>query len=991
MWAGLASPAWATTITPTVIHEGETLTFTFDVSGTPLIGSGSHSIDYSGTAAKTTDYVVGNPSRGIIVTTAGEHLPDKRDVSYIDGVSFSADAPSITFEIEAKADDLDEGDETVNINHEFGRATVTIKDGPRPSSEPLPTPTLPVASFDAAASSADEDAGTVKVAVTLSPAPASAITLAYTVGGTATAGSGQDFTIAGSGRLRVPAGATHADIAVAVTDDAVDEAAETVVLTLGSGTGYRVGGTAVHTLTIADNDDTPVVAPERETQLGEAVRPSVSITAGPAVTEGGDATFTLTATPAPAGDLPVRVEIGRERDYVAQGDLGTRTVTIPAGKSSAAFTVATVDDDRPEMTGRVTARIEGGEDVDYVPATAPDDTARMRVHDNDTLFIRVSNARVRERPGARLAFRVRLSGARPEPVRVRYATRDVTAAAGEDYRRKSGKLTFAPGETEKTVWIRVFDDAHDEGRETLELELSKARGSRIRDGARFGKKVGVGTIVNADPMPKAWLARFGRTAAEQALHGIAGRLEASRAPAVEGRLAGQSLAPAGAADRRFRDGANGDRHDPFGHGLSDGTSRTMTAREAFPGSSFSLTGETDGAGGTLAFWGRAAHATFDGTDKDLSLDGEVITGLLGMDYARGRWTLGLALAQSAGEGGYSLAEGDSGGGPGSASGAGKVESSLAAAVPWAAWRASRRLTLWGAAGHGAGEMMLTPEDETAKKTDIDWSMAAAGARGALVEPASDGPGSGSGAGPTLDLVSDALWTRTASEKAANLAPASARTTRLRLGLEAGWRVALEGGGAVVPKLSAGARQDGGDAETGFGVELGGGIAWTDPALGLKLDVEGRTLLAHEADGLKDRGFSAGLAFDPDPATQRGPSLTLRQDWGGQANGGLDALFAPDPLEDRSGSEEKSRWTVEGAWGFPAFGNRFTGSPHAAVGLATRTRDYTVGWRLTPAAAPSAGAAQAAAPDLSFGLRATRGESDTAAREHRVGIEVRARW
>ena len=98
------------------------------------------------------------------------------------------------------------------------------------------------------------------------------------------------------------------------------------------------------------------------------------------------------------------------------------------------------------------------------------------------------------------------------------------------------------------------------------------------------------------------------------------------------------------------------------------------------------------------------------------------------------------------------------------------------------------------------------------------------------------------------------------------------------------------------------RHDGGDAETGFGVELGGGIVWTDPALGLSLDVSGRTLIAHGNDDLKDRGYAASLAFDPDPATQRGPSLSLRQEFGGQAQGGLDALFQPATLEDRTGSE-----------------------------------------------------------------------------------------
>ncbi len=189
---------------------------------------------------------------------------------------------------------------------------------------------------------------------------------------------------------------------------------------------------------------------------------------------------------------------------------------------------------------------------------------------------------------------------------------------------------------------------------------------------------------------------------------------------------------------------------------------------------------------------------------------------------------------------------------------------------------------------------------------------------------------------------------------------------------------------MTPKLEVGARHVGGDAETGSGLELGGGIAWADPALGLTLDLSGRTLIAHGDDDLKDRGFAGSLGFDPDPATKRGPSFALRQELGGQAQGGLDALFNPAPLEDRTGSgEATSRWAVEAAYGFPAFGGHFTASPHAGLGLATGARDYSIGWRLEPEAAT--------APDLSFGLRAARRESDTAAPEHTVGFEAVARW
>ena len=58
-----------------------------------------------------------------------------------------------------------------------------------------------------------------------------------------------------------------------------------------------------------------------------------------------------------------------------------------------------------------------------------------------------------------------LAPASPAPVTVDWATADGTAKAGEDYLADAGTLTFAPGETEKTVAVAVLDDAHDEGEE----------------------------------------------------------------------------------------------------------------------------------------------------------------------------------------------------------------------------------------------------------------------------------------------------------------------------------------------------------------------------------------------------------------------------------------------------------------------------------------------------------------------------------------------
>ena len=92
----------------------------------------------------------------------------------------------------------------------------------------------------------------------------------------------------------------------------------------------------------------------------------------------------------------------------------------------------------------------------------------------------VADAEVQEAANATLAFAVTLGRAPSGTVTVDYATSDGTATAGSDYTAASGTLTFAAGETEKTVSVPVLDDAHDEGSETLTLTLSNASGAYHR-------------------------------------------------------------------------------------------------------------------------------------------------------------------------------------------------------------------------------------------------------------------------------------------------------------------------------------------------------------------------------------------------------------------------------------------------------------------------------------------------------------------------------
>lgn len=89
-------------------------------------------------------------------------------------------------------------------------------------------------------------------------------------------------------------------------------------------------------------------------------------------------------------------------------------------------------------------------------------------------------------------FTVSLNSASIQAVTVDFATADGTATAGVDYVASSGTLTFAPGETSKTVTVTINGDTTFESAETLTLDLSNAANATIADAQ------GLGTLTNDD-------------------------------------------------------------------------------------------------------------------------------------------------------------------------------------------------------------------------------------------------------------------------------------------------------------------------------------------------------------------------------------------------------------------------------------------------------------------------------------------------------------
>ena len=886
------------------------------------------------------------------------------------------------FELTAEDDGVDGPDVTVTVT---GRAsgltvsgatlTITDEQPPTPPRPPVQRETLNLAVIpDQVAEGATEVVHAVTATLTGGTRATDTNVTVSVSGDTATAGD--DFVAVPDFTLTIPAGTASGEgsFTMAPVDDSLDEPDETVTVS-GAASGLVV---LPATVTIVDDDEASMIL---------AVHPA-SVPEG-----GGAARVTVTATLDAAAQEPVAVTLTlADGTAAAEADFApfpAVTLTIPAGSSSAAVTVTVtpVDDAVDEGAGETVAVAGSAAGFAVTPATlrlADDDEAPAAggwapstvvglatavvpvvVPAGGLAVVSVADARVRESAGATLDFAVRLSRARDAETRVDWATGDGTARAGTDYTAATGTLVFAAGETSGTVSVAVLADAHDEGEETLALRLSNPVG------ARLGDAQATGTIDNTGHIPRAWLARFGRTVTDQVLEAAAGRLEAARAPGTRVTLAGQRVGGAAHAEARAltgwrRDEALEDAGDPV-RGLR---SREVTGRDVLTGTSFALTGGS-AADGFASVWGRGAVTRFDGREGDLRLEGEVAGAMLGADWRVGRGTAGLMLSHARGEGGYRSPEAD-----------GEVSTTLTGLYPYGRYAVNGRVTVWGVGGYGAGTLTLEPEGEPPIEAGMDLAMGAAGLRAVLVAAPDAG-------GVELAVKPDALLLRTTSEAVSGgVAAVDAKVTRLRVGVEGTWRGLDAGGGRLVPSLELGVRHDGGDAETGYGADMAGGLVWSDAKRGIEAKVGGRGLLTHEDGGLRERGFSASLAWDPAPDSERGVRLTLVRTMGASASSGADALLGRSTMAGLAANddgEEPTRHRLEATfgYGFAVFGDRFTGTPEVGVALSQAERSYRLGWRL--------GFAGHDRISLDLKLEATRREPVNGdAPEHGVALRLNVR-
>ena len=574
--------------------------------------------------------------------------------------------------------------------------------------------------------------------------------------------------------------------------------------------------------------------------------------------------------------------------------------------------------------------------------------------------LRVADAEVREGPGATLAFAVTLSRATSAVVNVDYATSDGTAQAGADYTTQSGTVTFAPGETAKTVNVDVLNDAHDEGSETMTLTLSNATGAYLDDA------VATGTITNADPIPQAWATRFGRTVGTHVVEALTQRFEDRGTSHVT--VAGISLAGTPDTELPPID------EDPLGllewekNAGREADARSITSEDLMLRSSFRLSSGNDAiqhGGAAFTTWGQVETGRFEAEEDDVKMDGDVTTGLIGFDAEWNRALAGIMFSTSTGDGSYRLD-------PSKGDDTGTVESTLTGVYPYGRIDLNAKVSAWAVAGMGSGELTLRQTGKKPMPTDISMRMGAAGIKGQVLDGANP-------AGISLNVKTDAMWVATRSERSADMVASKGDITRLRLIMQGERAFALDNGATFTPSAEVGVRHDAGDAEKGTGLEVGTGMRYSIGSV--TIEAQARTLVAHADSAYEEWGMSGSIGVTPDTAG-RGLTLTIAPAWGRTASASDRLWSAHDAraLGERIEFEAGSHLNLEAGYGFGLGHNQGTITPYAGMTLGENgDRKTRAGarWQLTP--------------DAILAIEGSRHTSDANDATNEVGFRVAIRF
>ncbi len=209
--------------------------------------------------------------------------------------------------------------------------------------------------------------------------------------------------------------------------------------------------------------------------------PQLSVRGGPAVVEGEDASFTISAFPAPvAGEtLTVNYTVSQQGDFVDASNLGRKQATM-TDSGELRIPVQTVNDEADEANGSVTVTLNGGSGYTLSSARS----ATVPVMDNETVQVSFlpnqTSATVKESDGPH-DVTVAISPAPAADLTIDYTIeypldREDSAEEGKDFRIAglsggSGSVTARPGQNRVNIPVQVINDGDSEASERFTLVL----------------------------------------------------------------------------------------------------------------------------------------------------------------------------------------------------------------------------------------------------------------------------------------------------------------------------------------------------------------------------------------------------------------------------------------------------------------------------------------------------------------------------------------
>ena len=595
------------------------------------------------------------------------------------------------------------------------------------------------------------------------------------------------------------------------------------------------------------------------------------------IVEGGTATVSATL-PAPAASALTLTVSAAPGAGASAGDFtqtGT-TLTIAAGDTASTeiLTLTAADDevDGPEAKQvTVSATSSGGENT-----VNPADAA-LTITDDDAspqVALTLAPARIAE-SGPGNAARVTAALSRPSSMATMVT---VSAAAGVTV-GEDNTIAIPAGATESAdaVTLTAVDD--EEQGPDREVAVS----GRAENANGVEQPADVTLTIRDDDGPEA--------VTEVLLPAAARAMADSRASAVRRRL---ESANAGAASEMAslprllaERGPSLQGNDP-------------DWKTALAGSSFALplNAAGSGAGGGVTAWGSGDYRDLDGEARGVSWDGDVLSAHLGLDrkLANG---LRVGLAASWSEAKFDYKHKNRAGG---------WELEMGSAQPYLGWTTANGVELWASAGAGSGELKVK-EGRARDTSEADMWLAAAGARKPLHEAEN---------GLQVSLRGEALYSSFEVDgNGGRIQGYTADVSRLRLALEARRERTLASGARLSPRFELGLRHDGGDGETGAGVELGGGAEYVSGRLTASggaralvansdYDEWGADLALAYAPGAGGQGFSFRLA--PSWGAAQSGTQELWEQGASRSNGTADESDPGARLEAELGYGLKSPWS-----------------------------------------------------------------------------------